>query len=69
MHGINCFTKCPQHIIRLYELDQWKQIEQENIDILQSYKTIATSKFKNGTSPMTDVLRVDIMLKDATHQP
>ncbi len=50
----------------LYELEQWRQVEQENIDILQSYKTIANSKFKNGTAPMVDVLRVDIMLKDAT---
>ncbi len=50
----------------LYELNQWKQIEQENIDILQSYKTITNSKFKNGTGTMVDVLRVDIMLKDAT---
>ncbi len=49
----------------LYELNRWKQIEQENIDILQSYKTIANSKFKNGIAPMVDVLRVDIMLKDA----
>lgn len=49
----------------LYELNRWKQIEQENIDILQSYKTIANSKFKNGVAPMVDVLRVDIMLKDA----
>ncbi|MDB4584059.1 TolC family protein [Draconibacterium sp.] len=50
----------------LYELNRMKEIEQKNIDILESYKTIATSKFKNGISPMTDVLRVDIMLKDAT---
>lgn len=50
----------------LYELEQWKHVEHENIDILQSYKTIANSKFKNGTAPMVDVLRVDIMLKDAT---
>ncbi len=49
----------------LYELNRWKQIEQENINILQSYKTIANSKFKNGVAPMVDVLRVDIMLKDA----
>lgn len=49
----------------LVELKQLKTIEQENIDILESYKTIASSKFKNGVSPMTDVLRVDIMLKDA----
>lgn len=50
----------------LYELNQWKKIEQKNIDILESYKNIADSKFKNGTAPMVDVLRVDIMLKDAT---
>ena len=50
----------------LYELKQWKKIEQKNIDILESYKNIANSKFKSGTAPMVDVLRVDIMLKDAT---
>ena len=50
----------------LYELYQWQQIEKENIDLLQSFKTIANAKFKNGTGSMVDVLRVDIMLKDAT---
>ncbi|MEX0883041.1 MAG: TolC family protein [Cyclobacteriaceae bacterium] len=50
----------------LYELNQWKEIEQENIEILESYKTIADSKFRNGAGAMVDVLRVDIMLKDAT---
>jgi outer membrane protein TolC len=49
----------------LYELNRLKEIERENINILESYKTIANSKFKNGLSPMADVLRVDIMLKDA----
>jgi len=50
----------------LYELNQWKKIEKENINILESYKNIANSKFKSGTAPMVDVLRVDIILKDAT---
>ena len=49
----------------LYELNRWKQIEQENIDILESYKTISTRKFENGNGSMVDVLRVDIMLKEA----
>jgi len=49
----------------LVELKRLKTIEQENIELLQSYKSIANAKFKNGVSPMTDVLRVDIMLKDA----
>jgi outer membrane protein TolC len=50
----------------LFELNRWQRIEQGNIEILQSYKTIATSRFKNGAGAMVDVLRVDIMLKDAT---
>nr|NQU90298.1 TolC family protein [Bacteroidota bacterium] len=49
----------------LYELKKWKQIEQENIEILQVYKTIATKNFENGKEAMVDVLRVDILLKDA----
>ncbi len=48
-----------------YELKEWIHIEQKNITILESYKTIATQKFKNGTGTMIDVLRVDMMLKDA----
>jgi outer membrane protein TolC len=50
---------------QLYELKDWIRIEVENIRILDSYKTIANQKFKNGTGTMVDVLRVDIMLKDA----
>ncbi|MBX3045214.1 MAG: TolC family protein [Candidatus Kapabacteria bacterium] len=49
----------------LYELKDWIRIEQENIRILESYKNIATHKFENGKGTMVDVLRVDIMLKDA----
>ncbi|GAA5043901.1 hypothetical protein GCM10011506_47380 [Marivirga lumbricoides] len=50
----------------LYELNQWKEIERENIEILESYKTITNKKFENGAGTMVDFLRVDIMLKDAT---
>lgn len=49
----------------LYELRQLQEIERKNIKILESYKTIATGKFGNGSAPMVDVLRVDIMLYDA----
>ncbi|MDA3883121.1 MAG: TolC family protein [Bacteroidales bacterium] len=49
----------------LYELQEWIRIEHENISILESYKTIATQNFENGKGTMVDVLRVDIMLKDA----
>jgi outer membrane protein TolC len=49
----------------LYELNDWIRLEQENISILESYKNITTEKFKNGTGPMVDVLRVDLMLKES----
>jgi outer membrane protein, heavy metal efflux system len=49
----------------LYELNRLRQIEKKNIGILESYKNIATRTFENGNRPMVDVLRVDIMLKDA----
>ena len=49
----------------LYELKKMKNIEQENIKILESYKNIATSKFQNGSTGLVDVLRVDIMIKES----
>ncbi len=49
----------------LYELKEWKTIEENNIKILKSYKSITTNKLENGNGSVVDVLRVDIMLKDA----
>jgi outer membrane protein, heavy metal efflux system len=49
----------------LYELEKVIAIEEKNIEILESYRTIAHSKFKNNNSPMVNVLRVEIMLEDA----
>ncbi|WP_320815063.1 TolC family protein [Flavobacterium sp.] len=49
----------------LYELLKLKDIEQENIKILDSYKNIANAKFENGKGSLVDVLRVDIMIKEA----
>lgn len=49
----------------LYELEELISIEQENQRILTSYKEISNVKFKNDQGTMVDVLRVDIMLKDA----
>jgi outer membrane protein TolC len=50
----------------LFEIKRLQAIEKENIEILKSYKAIATKKFENGAGSMVDVLRVDIRLKDAT---
>jgi outer membrane protein, heavy metal efflux system len=49
----------------LYELNKWVEIEKENIQIMETYKSIAQVKFQNGKGSMVDVLRVDIMLQEA----
>jgi len=52
----------------LIELEQLILLEKENLRILDSYKDIATAQFQNGKGTMIDVLRVDMMGKDAgTH--
>jgi outer membrane protein TolC len=49
----------------LRELKELREIEVQNIAILEAYKTISNSRFKNGNGTLADVLRVDIMLKEA----
>lgn len=49
----------------LYELRELQAIERGNIRILESFKTIATSKFENGSGSLADALRADITLQDA----
>ena len=49
----------------LYELNRWLTLERENAEILESYKNIATTKFENAEGTLVDVLRADLMLKDA----
>lgn len=50
----------------LFELDNWKKIEKENITILESYKKIVSRRFENGNGSLANILRVDMMLNDAT---
>lgn len=49
----------------LLELDHLIQVEKENIDLLSRFKSIATKKFENGESSMVDILRTEILLKEA----
>lgn len=50
----------------IYELDQWSKNDKENIEILEVYKSIASKRFENGKGSMVDILRVDMMLNDAS---
>ena len=49
----------------LFEHYRWVETEEENIEILESYKRQVTSKYRNGTGGMVDILRVDNMLKES----
>lgn len=60
------FYKVAAAYFPLYELNQLQKAEKENIELLQSYQNIAIAKFENGKGEMADVLRVDIMLQEAT---
>lgn len=45
----------------LLETNELIEIEKENLQILKTYKSIATSTFENGKGSLMDALRVDIM--------
>jgi outer membrane protein TolC len=47
----------------LLETHELIAIEQENLRILETYYSLATSKFENGQGLLADALRVDIMIQ------
>lgn len=48
----------------LQELDKLIQIQQSNLELLKSWKQLATVKYENGNTSLADVLRVDLMIKE-----
>lgn len=48
----------------LYEIDEAIRLNEENLKILESFKTLAISKFQNGAGKLSDALRVDLMSND-----
>ena len=44
----------------MYELQRMISLEEENLIILNSYRELSLSKFKNGKGAMVDVVRIDI---------
>jgi len=48
----------------IYELHQKIKWQKENLDILKTYKRLATTNFSNGKGAMVDVIRVDIMIDE-----
>jgi outer membrane protein TolC len=50
----------------MYELQQLIKLEEENLAILNTYKELALSKFKNGKGAMVDVVRIDIKRNESS---
>ena len=50
----------------LFELKRKIELEKRNLKLLASYKSVATQKFENGKGTMVDVLRADLMMKEAS---
>ncbi|MBK5279259.1 MAG: TolC family protein, partial [Bacteroidia bacterium] len=48
----------------IYELDQAIRLNEENLKLLETFKSLATSKFRNGKGKLSDALRVDIMTNE-----
>jgi len=48
----------------LIETKQIIQLQEKNLVIFSSYKTLATTRFQNGSGTLADALRVDIMTNE-----
>ncbi len=49
----------------LYEIEQSIRINQENLKILETLKTLAITQFRNGRGKLSEALRVDIMINES----
>lgn len=54
------FLMIKKSYAELYELHEMIQLEEENLQILNDYRELALSKFKNGKGALVDVVRIDI---------
>ncbi|KAA3619395.1 MAG: TolC family protein [Calditrichaeota bacterium] len=49
----------------LYELNEMLRLQNENYEILTTYKQLATTAFSNAKGSMVDVIRVDILIDNS----
>lgn len=59
------FWQVHQAYYPLLELDKHIDLVQENMEILKTYKRLATSAYENNRGSLADVIRVDIMIENA----
>lgn len=44
----------------MYELEETIRFQEENMEVLNTFRELALSKFRNGKAPMVDVVRVEM---------
>ena len=54
------FLNVKKAYAEIYEINKVIQLEEKNLQILNNYRELTLSKFKNGKGPMVDVVRIDI---------
>lgn len=49
----------------ILEVREWIRLEEENVRLLKAYQSIALTRYENGSGSMVNLLRIDLMLRDA----
>lgn len=60
------FLNVKKMYAELYELNQMIQLEEKNLQILDTYRDLSLSKFKSGKGAMVDVVRIDIKRSESS---
>lgn len=60
------FLNIKKMYAELYELNQMIQLEEKNLQILDTYRELSLSKFKSGKGAMVDVVRIDIKRSESS---
>ena len=54
------FVKIKNKYAEIYALEETLELQQRNLDILESYRKLALNRFEAGSAPMVNVVKVDI---------
>ena len=60
------FLNVKKMYAEIYELNQMIQLEEKNLQILDTYRELSLSKFKSGKGAMVDVVRIDIKRSESS---
>ncbi|MFY0686613.1 MAG: TolC family protein [Cyclobacteriaceae bacterium] len=63
-HKNQLFFQVKESFYPLYKVKAHLRLQEENLQILETYRQLSTTNFANGKGPMTDVLRVEILIEN-----